>query len=1000
MSEGAQPDAETSLFMSHAFKFFLERFLNKTVPAILVLLVLSSLSALAQKKTEGNNNRVVYGQVLNQVTRKTIVGARLYRYNADSILVDTAVTDHDNNVNGERDVYVFFCTKEGGRWRVRVEADGYETQWITLTARPYKSRELLQAMPDIVMKKAEKDVQLGSAVVKATKIKFYTRGDTVVYNADAFNLAEGSMLDALIKQLPGAELKSDGQIFVNGEKVDNLLLNGDDFFKGNHKLMLDNLPAYTVKDLQIFRKRNKLSEFAGHDVGQKELSINVRLKKEYRQGWFANIEGGAGTHDRYLGRLFAMRFTDHSKLTLFGNLNNLNDDRRPEQDDQWNPDLMPDGRVATKTGGLNYSVDDRLKRFKIDGSADVKHTSSDNLSRSTGENFLTQGNTYRMSESHALDHNTAFHTEHDLVLGKNPLSRKDIEWEASYRHWRSSQSNAGATFSENPFDYGHALLDSIRRPGAGALLRRMALNRSVQETLGKGHEYKFSLNPNLMFKSVATDVLGIEADVQYEGRSEENFANALYDYPSLPAASRDFRRQYKDQNNYKQTYDASLYYVFIFPNALLVVPKYTVAHARYRERSPLFRLDSIDGWGADSEHDIGMLPSAVDALRTALDYQNSYRRHTTLTTNDVGLQINWNSIKNTEKSYWSVHFDFTGRLNYETLSLQRADYDGRTSRHYVSWHPLLQLRHSWKNFSRTWRFEYKTDFEPLDMAKRIDVLNTEDPLNIYRGNVRLKDAMTHNLSTYFRLNDKKAQRFFYIGGSYRITHNAAAYGYTYDRTTGVRTYIPDNVNGNYLMSFNTIFNTPLDKKKRLMLNERFDADYRQSVDLWCPTESAGDVLEPVRSTVHTTSLGDKLSLTYQFGKNKVGLSGGVNWNRATSRRDNFSTVNIWGFNYGLSATLELPWDVQLSTSLSMYSRRGYDSPEANSNDLLWNGRLTKRLLHGKMTVMLDGFDILGQLSNVTHTLDAQGRFETYRNTLPSYGLLHITYRFSKKAKDR
>lgn len=62
--------------------------------------------------------------------------------------------------------------------------------------------------------------------MKASKVKFYNRGDTLVYNADAFNLAEGSMLDALIQQLPDVELKDNGNIYVNGKYVEELLLNG------------------------------------------------------------------------------------------------------------------------------------------------------------------------------------------------------------------------------------------------------------------------------------------------------------------------------------------------------------------------------------------------------------------------------------------------------------------------------------------------------------------------------------------------------------------------------------------------------------------------------------------------------------------------------------------------------------------------------------------------------------------------------------------------------
>lgn len=67
--------------------------------------------------------------------------------------------------------------------------------------------------------------------MKASKVKFYNRGDTLVYNADAFNLAEGSMLDALIQQLPDVELKDNGNIYVNGKYVEELLLNGKHFWR-------------------------------------------------------------------------------------------------------------------------------------------------------------------------------------------------------------------------------------------------------------------------------------------------------------------------------------------------------------------------------------------------------------------------------------------------------------------------------------------------------------------------------------------------------------------------------------------------------------------------------------------------------------------------------------------------------------------------------------------------------------------------------------------------
>ena len=82
----------------------------------------------------------------------------------------------------------------------------------------------------------------------------------------------------------------------------------------------------------------------------------------------------------------------------------------------------------------------------------------------------------------------------------------------------------------------------------------------------------------------------------------------------------------------------------------------------------------------------------------------------------------------------------------------------------------------------------------------------------------------------------------------------------------------------------------------------------------------------------------------------------------------------------------------------MYSRRGYSDEGMNTNDLVWNARLTKRFLKGRILLMADGFDILGNLSNIRRTINAQGRTETYYNVISSYAMFHIQYNFSKFRK--
>ncbi|MCI6250941.1 MAG: hypothetical protein MR641_06925 [Bacteroidales bacterium] len=88
----------------------------------------------------------------------------------------------------------------------------------------------------------------------------------------------------------------------------------------------------------------------------------------------------------------------------------------------------------------------------------------------------------------------------------------------------------------------------------------------------------------------------------------------------------------------------------------------------------------------------------------------------------------------------------------------------------------------------------------------------------------------------------------------------------------------------------------------------------------------------------------------------------------------------------------------VSTDATMYSRRGYADKSFNTDNFIWNIRVAKNFLKGQLTIMVDGFDILGNISNVRQTLNAQGRTETWHMSIPCYMMLHAIYRLSKAPK--
>lgn len=218
-------------------------------------------------------------------------------------------------------------SKKDSTYVCEVICDGYTPYTMVFDVKKVGKRERYRQLPAVYLKRAPR--QLDELTVTASKIKFYNKGDTIVFNADAFQLAEGSMLDALISQLPGVELNDNGQIKVNGEFVESLLLNGKEFLDGDNQLMLENIAAYTVKNVEVYQGQTKFEKWANDGNQKKHLTMDVKLKKEYQHGWIINAQGGAGTKERYSGRLFASWFSPTTSISLMGNVNNLNDNREP-----------------------------------------------------------------------------------------------------------------------------------------------------------------------------------------------------------------------------------------------------------------------------------------------------------------------------------------------------------------------------------------------------------------------------------------------------------------------------------------------------------------------------------------------------------------------------------------------------------------------------------------------------------------------------------------------
>ena len=138
------------------------------------------------------------------------------------------------------------------------------------------------------------DIVLRAAVVKAALARVEQKEDTTVFNAGAFRTAEGSTLEALIKQLPGAEIADDGTIKINGKTVKEFLINGKDFFKGDTKVAMKNLPTDIISKLKTYDKKSDYTEQTGVDDGEESFVLDISTKRELNQSFISNLDLAGG----------------------------------------------------------------------------------------------------------------------------------------------------------------------------------------------------------------------------------------------------------------------------------------------------------------------------------------------------------------------------------------------------------------------------------------------------------------------------------------------------------------------------------------------------------------------------------------------------------------------------------------------------------------------------------------------------------------------------------
>lgn len=951
---------------------------------LLFLLALASFSTLhAQSQRD---SIAVYAKVMDSFTHEMLKGVKVEVLRPDSSLVSQHNTDknysygHSSYNFGDEFRGLFLLRAD---YIFRFSKEGYVTQYANLYKRDLGRREQRRSVGEIMMKKVGKhrDIELGAAEVRTSKIRMVVKGDTLIYNADAFQLAEGSMLDGLIKLLPGFQLR-DGQITVNGQYVSSLLVNGEDFFRGDPRVALENLPAYMVNKVKVYRKEHAWSFITkGKDERKEDLPlvVDVNLKREYAIGWVGNVGAGYGTADRYLARLFGLRFTDHSRLALYANANNTNDTREPGTSGNWNANGSASGRTTMQTAGFEFLVKGDKDQWKYVGHAKIYHQNTFNQSITSSETFqpTLPNSTFHRARREAEGNHFKVQTE-QAYERKRDEGFFNVFAALYYQHHHNNALSQGGEFSADPKDaYRAASLDSLFL-SSSERLAKLLTNRQQNQEKSREHAWSGRLNVSGLAKVPRTpDYYSLEFNADFENKTGTAFSayQLHYGQSAQVPHTNEHQLRYIDAPSTRANASFQAYYRYR-PDWGSIHPTINIKESYQKGDLNSYRLDRL-GTNAPA---LGLLPSTTAALLQTLDAPNSYMASRNTLTATFGL---WSVIWLNKETSNGIRFDPKLVWTNDRLSYERNTLHATPHRNTVVFLPSIAWSGDAFNVSYQWNCAYP------DLQNLLDYVDNSDPLNIYRGNPHLQRSTTHRVALSRSWTKWREGKRFAIGADWDVTRNAVAHGQTYDAATGVRTFSPRNVDGNWHAAARMFWERPFDKDRQTLFTSETKADFRNSVDY---------VTE--RSTVQNFAVQQNLRFNAKIKRVILDGSIGARYWHATSARKNFQTINSFDMTYGLNIQLPLPGQFAFSTDCKLYQRAGYSDASMNDLRFVANAHLEKTFLSGRLNVALEGYDIFGGLSNVTKVINAQGIVETWYNSLPSYAMIQISYKLSQPPKKR
>ena len=892
----------------------------------------------------------IAGTILNE-EEAPLAGATVVLLEAkDSVLANYAISDDSGRF--------LLAGIKAGEYLLRISYVGYENfeEVLSLPSGDAEKQidKKISLTPEIAL--------LDQVEVTSERIPIQIKGDTIEYNAEAFQTQPNAVVEDLLRQLPGVEVGRDGTVKAQGEDVEHVFVDGKEFFGDDPQMATKNLPADAVDKVQVYDKKSDMSEFSGVDDGQREKTINLTLKEDKKNGVFGNVMAGYGDRGRYEGKANVNHFNSKTQLSVIGMANNTNQQGFSIEDyiqfmgglsnlmsgsggtmqmsfnsaDAGIPlgSGLNDGLVNTGAGGINFNYDFN-KKTSLNSSYflnNIRNTIEERISR---QNFLDNGQIYDSWQNTDLlnkstNHRLNWNLEHQMDSSQNIRFRSSISFNDGHSSSdRFSQTNNVDDALENT---------SLRNYDSQA--QRFQLNSSLlyRKRLKKlGRVFVADLSTGLTDNDREADL---------------NAVNDFYPDGPTPAYS-DTLLQHQLLESRQFNYRAAVNYTEPLGKRRYLGFNYTLSNRSDKEVKDFYDIqEKREIYNTDlSNH-----------------FVNDYRYNT------GGLSFRLNR----KDHQWGLGLN----LQHSQLKGNLISANHTLNRSFLNLLPRFNLNYDISS-SKNLTLRYTTSVREPSIAQLNPVVDNNDPLSIYLGNPELQPEYAHRLNVNFSSFDQFSFTNIFASVSTSYTRNRIYDARNIDSL--YRQIIqPINVEDDLMINGYLSFGTPL-RFIKSRINLSLNSLYRKGIDLINEVENksnrtintVGISLENRKKEIVDALIGGRVS------HNLTRYSENENYNQSFFDQTYYADLTV---NFAKS------WSVNSSIDVNVYSAESFGDSETVP---IWKASLSKFILKNRGQIQFSANDLLDRNIGINRSSSFNYVQEQQVKSLGRYFLLSFNWKISK-----